>query len=102
MPSRSSVSVAGGPRRSLWLLGASVVVALLIAGILLVVSQGGDDPKPAAGPTGAGNATKLFEGIPQAATTLGRPDAPVTLVEFVDLDPTTFSQGIEAALRKAR
>jgi len=83
-PGADSSEQAARARR-LWLLGASVVVALLIAGILIVVSQGGDDPKPAAGPTGAGNAAKLFEGIPQAAITLGRPDAPVTLVEFVDL-----------------
>ena len=30
-------------------------------------------------------ATSMFDGIPQQGVVLGRPDAPVTLVEFVDL-----------------
>jgi protein-disulfide isomerase len=31
------------------------------------------------------DASTLLEGIPQSGSTLGRPDAPVTLVEFADL-----------------
>ena len=32
-----------------------------------------------------GDAATLLQGIPQSGSTLGRPDAPVTLVEFADL-----------------
>lgn len=69
--------------RRLWLLGGAVVAAVVIAGILIVVSQNDAATSPA--PQARARAVTLFDGIPQRYTTLGRPDAPVTLVEFIDL-----------------
>jgi protein-disulfide isomerase len=76
---------AGGriPRR--WLYVGAGVVAVAVAAILIVVSLtgGGDEAPPIAV---AGEETQqLLEGIPQDANELGSPDAPVTLVEFADL-----------------
>ena len=68
------------------LLAAIVAVAVLVAGAFVAVSavQGDSSPKPStAAPTSASKA--LFAGIPQDGTVLGSPDAPVTLVEFADL-----------------
>lgn len=41
--------------------------------------------KPAAAPSVLGDTATLLDGIPQKGPVLGRPDAPVTLVEFADL-----------------
>lgn len=59
-------------------LGAAVVAATLMVGCAK-----DEAPKPAPRPSKP--AITTFDGIPQSYTTLGRPDAPVTLVEFVDL-----------------
>jgi protein-disulfide isomerase len=76
--------------RRLRILGAAVVAALLVVVVLVVVSQGGED-EPGGGLGGGGSlsgaaaAVELFEGIPQEGTVLGEPDAPVRMLEFVDL-----------------
>jgi protein-disulfide isomerase len=59
------------------------VAGLLAAGLIaasLVGARAGESAPP---PTGAKIA--LLSGIPQQGAVLGRPDAPVTLVEFADL-----------------
>ncbi len=77
-------------RRRLWLLGGVVAAAALVVGVLALASGGGDDT----GPQGLGGGSSLdgqaevndlFAGIPQRGIALGDPDAPVTVVEFVDL-----------------
>jgi protein-disulfide isomerase len=75
-------------RRRLQLGGGVVLLALAIVAVLILVSQKDDaKPKPVpAGPTGGPSpAAALFAGVPQRGNELGRPDAPVTLEEFADL-----------------
>jgi protein-disulfide isomerase len=73
------------------LIGAAVAVAAVAAILLVVTLTGGDDDSPAS--TIAADATlpeaaavaALFADIPQSGATLGSDDAPVTMVEYVDL-----------------
>jgi protein-disulfide isomerase len=66
---------------------AAIAAALVVAGIVL--SSGSDAPdagtRDASGVVGATETRELFAGIPQQGTVLGDPDAPVTLVEYADL-----------------
>ena len=65
---------------------AAVVVAAVVAALLL--ASGGDDEAPPTGGThlaGADETRALLRGIPQDDIAIGPPDAPVTLVEFADL-----------------
>jgi protein-disulfide isomerase len=71
-------------------LGAALAAAAVIVVVAIVIStSGGDDKKGGGTATGdaAGSkqAAQLLNGVPQKGTTLGKPDAPVTLVEFADL-----------------
>jgi protein-disulfide isomerase len=78
------------------LIGAGViVVAVVVAVVLALALSGGNSsgiPKglPAVGSVASGlpgsaEVQSEFKGIPQHGTTLGSPSAPVTLVEFIDL-----------------
>lgn len=78
--------------RRLWV--AAAVVALLAVSIAVGVAvalSGGNDEVPAAssepGTTlpDAGEAIAVFRGLPQEGLALGNADAPVTMLEFVDL-----------------
>ena len=66
---------------ALALAGAALLTAVLIAASL--ASGSGEDEAAPAAPAAA--PSPLLRGIPQDGTVLGRPDAPVTLVEFADL-----------------
>jgi protein-disulfide isomerase len=85
---RAAEQAAARKRRLLQLGGLAVVAAIIVA-VLVVVSSGGTDdaPERQAGETVAGQTEvrERFEGIPQDGIALGDPDAPVTLVEFVDM-----------------
>jgi protein-disulfide isomerase len=94
-PPRRTVNVparARPPRRRAYVVaGIAVAVALgLMAGSLLS-ARGGDDgggsPAPPAGAEvfGADVAENLLAGLPQDGSALGDPGAPVTLVEYADL-----------------
>jgi protein-disulfide isomerase len=68
-------------------LAALVVVVLAVA----LSSSGGSDKQKAAqrvagSVQGAAEVNARFAGIPQGGTVLGKPDAPVTLTEFADLE----------------
>ena len=73
------------------LAAGAVAVVVAIAAIVAVVSlTGGDngtDRESAETTTlpGAAEVARLYRGIPQSGTTLGNPSAPVTMVEYVDL-----------------
>src|SRR5215218_10687126 len=75
------------------LIGAAVVLALVVAGIVLalVLTGGSSDDDKAASTENvttlsqAGEVQKLFAGIPEQGDVLGRPTAPVTMIEYADL-----------------
>jgi protein-disulfide isomerase len=66
-------------RLVLVLTSAALLAAALVAASLLTAGGG----EPAAAPAAA--APGLFAGVPQDGLALGDPDAPVTLVEYADL-----------------
>lgn len=81
-------------RRTRTLYAAVAVVAAAVAGALVlasVLTTRDDDSAPSAGDAGAitvagaAESRALLAGIPQQGIALGRPNAPVTLAEFADL-----------------
>ena len=74
-------------KRNLLLLGGAVALAAVVVVVAVVVSSGGSSKKgsPEGNAIGAKQAQQLLAGIPQKGSTLGKPDAPVTLTEFADL-----------------
>jgi len=75
-------------------LAIALGVALVVALGLIVASRLSSDSKSSLPPTqsssqgevaGAAEVRQRLEGIPQAGTAIGKPDAPVTLVEYADL-----------------
>jgi protein-disulfide isomerase len=70
------------------LLAAGVVLVLVIAavalGVVLTSSSGSSSATGATLP-GASDVQTLLRGIPQHGNVLGKPSAPVTMVEYVDL-----------------
>jgi protein-disulfide isomerase len=89
----------GGPRRVrqanpkvLAIVGAVVVLAAIGIGLALALGGGSkaSNNYPAIGTLknalpGATDVNTLFKGIPQNGLTLGNPKAPVTMVEYIDL-----------------
>ena len=76
--------------RRLTILAGATVAALAVVAVLIAVSQGGaddDESGLAAGKSikGVPTVNRLYDGIPQDGATLGNPNAPATMVEFVDL-----------------
>lgn len=76
-------------RKRLFQLGGALALAAAIIVVIVIATGGGGDDRPEvrAGESiaGSADAAALFRGIPQRGITLGNPDAPVTLVEFADL-----------------
>jgi len=86
------------------LLGALGGAIVLVAALVLVSRAGNDEP-PANAPDGAAldrtaqRVNKTFAGIPQNGPVLGDPKAPVTMIEFADLQcPFCASVATEGAL----
>ena len=71
------------------MIGAAVIVALLIVAAFAAfkLTSGSDTKPPPAGVAlpGAADVERLLKGVPQSGNVLGSPTAPVTLVEYVDL-----------------
>lgn len=76
-------------RQRLWILGGVLVLAAVIVVIIAVANGGGGSKTPTkrAGEILPGQieTNARFAGIPQTGITVGFPDAPLTLVEFADL-----------------
>jgi protein-disulfide isomerase len=68
-------------RRTAYLAGGIALIALVVVVALVLVSQSGSDSSSSSSVDP--NAT--FAGVPQAGFTAGDPKAPVTVVEFADL-----------------
>jgi|1185.fasta_scaffold33258_2 hypothetical protein len=72
-----------------WFVSIAVVVAAFVAGGVVIATQfaGGGDSSSAKTISlfGVADDAALFEGIPQHGNVLGSPNAPVTLVEYADL-----------------
>lgn len=69
-------------------LAAVVAMAAAVVGVLVLVSGGDGGPEGLGSGEevqGAAEVNALFAGIPQDGVALGDPEAPVTVVEFVDL-----------------
>jgi protein-disulfide isomerase len=87
---RPPVRSTGGPRKaSPKVLGAAVgAIALVAAAIALVVAMTGGSSSPVTTTTKLPDAavvTQLFKGIAQNGNLLGSPKAPVTMIEYIDL-----------------
>ena len=87
------------PRRSPALVLA-VGVALLLGFALIGTSRLGaeTDPPHVQERAATTPASPLLDGIPQDGTVLGRPDAPVTLIEYADLQCPYCAQWARSAL----
>jgi protein-disulfide isomerase len=82
---------ANARRRRLMQLGG-VVGAVVVVIVVILLASGGGGSKTATVPTGAKAnkeataVTSLIHGIPQSGSTLGNPNAPVTIQYFGDLE----------------
>jgi protein-disulfide isomerase len=74
-------------RRMLQLGGALAAAAAAVVIAIVVSSSGGDKKGGSAKGAAAGSAEvqQLLQGIPQKGVVLGKPNAPVTVIEFADL-----------------
>ena len=77
----------GGRPRSTQLIVLAVLGAVLLIAIAIVASQSGSDDEEPSAPSGGDEPVEVaaVEGLPQSGDTLGEPEAPVTIVEFGDL-----------------
>jgi protein-disulfide isomerase len=84
---REQADAAGAARRKrLTQLGALLAAAAVIVVVAIAVSSGGGKKSSGGGGDfqGVAETTALIGGIPQKGITLGKADAPVTIVEFAD------------------
>lgn len=84
---RAAEAAQARQRQRLWFLGGALVLAAAIVVVIALASGGDDGPRLRRGEVvpGQQEAAALFAGIPQDGITLGDPRAPVTFVEFADL-----------------
>jgi len=73
-----------GSRRTVYLLAAGAAAAALAAA-LVAFSLLRTEEAPAAAVAGMDEVTQMLDGVPQSGVVLGRDDAPVTLVEYGDI-----------------
>lgn len=74
-------------RQRLWQTGALIVAGAIVVAIAVAVLGGGSTPtlRPGRPVPGAAATQAPFAGVTEQGTALGSPRAPVTLVEFADL-----------------
>lgn len=85
--SRAAEAARARQRQRLWILGGAVALAAVVVVVIALASSGGGKKKLQAGEKvpGEKETAALFAGIPQRGLQLGNPRAPVTMVEFADL-----------------
>jgi protein-disulfide isomerase len=84
----AQAALADRRKRRLQMLGiAAAAVVVVVVGAIIISSSGSSDKggKQKGPATGATTVQSQFAGIPQSGLTLGDPKAPVTVVEFADL-----------------
>jgi protein-disulfide isomerase len=85
---RAAEAAQARRRQRLWILGGVLALAVVIVAVIAIAGSGGDD-KPTAKKgeiiPGQIETNARFAGIPQRGITVGNPNAPLTLVEFADL-----------------
>jgi protein-disulfide isomerase len=83
-----AAEAAQARRQRLWILGGVLALAVAVVAVIAIAGSGGDD-KPTAKKgeiiPGQIETNARFAGIPQRGIAVGNPKAPVTLVEFADL-----------------
>jgi protein-disulfide isomerase len=78
---RQHATVKARRRRLMMMASAVLVIAIAAVSIVIAINnRGPDDNSTAVSPLG----TAVFEGIPASGTTLGNPNAKVTVVEYAD------------------
>lgn len=85
---RAAEAARARQRQRLWVIGGAVALAAVVVAVIAIASGGGSGkPRLQAGESvpGQRETAALFAGIPQSGITLGNPRAPVTMVEFADL-----------------
>jgi len=85
---RAAAAARASQRQRLWVIGGALAIAVVVVAAIAIASGGGSSkPRARAGETIPGQieSNALFAGIPQNGITLGEPRAPVTMVEFADL-----------------
>lgn len=87
-------------RQRRWQLGGLAVALVLVAAVAIAVGATHTSPLLRAGAPvpGAARATRLFDGLPQLGPRLGDSHAPVTLIEFGDLQCPICAQFARGAL----
>jgi protein-disulfide isomerase len=90
-------------RQRLWILGGVLVLAAAVVVVIALAASnksGNDKPALRAGETlpGQVESNARFAGIPQNGITLGNPRAPVTMVEFADLQCPYCRQYTESVM----
>ena len=85
--SKAEAAAAAKKRRNI-IIASVVAVAVVAAAIVIVAGSGGSSSTKADSSgslAGTSETTALLEGIPQSGNTLGNPKAPLTMIEYADL-----------------